>query len=139
MAERKNRHIIETTRALLIGARVPQYYWVDVVTFAVYLINRMPSQVLSFSIPLQALTQHVQIPSLLHLEPRVFGCVAYVHLQKTQRIKLDPCAVCCVFHCFHPHQKGYRCYHLSSHHMYVSMDVTFSEIEYFFLYESIHL
>ena len=31
-------------------------------------MNRMPSQVLSFSTPLQALTQHVQIPSLLHLD-----------------------------------------------------------------------
>jgi hypothetical protein len=61
-----------------------------------YLINRMPSQVLFFSIPLQTLTQHIQIPSLLHLELRVFGCVAYVHLQKTQRTKLEPCAILCV-------------------------------------------
>jgi hypothetical protein len=72
VVKHKNRHILETTRALLIGARVPQHYWVDVVTYTVYLINRMPSQVLSFSTPLQALTQHVKIPSLLHFEPRVF-------------------------------------------------------------------
>jgi hypothetical protein len=72
VVERKNKHILETTRALLIGAHVPQHYWVDVVTYTVYLINQMPSQVLSFSTPLQALTQHVKIPSLLHLEPRVF-------------------------------------------------------------------
>jgi transposase InsO family protein len=43
VVERKNRHILETTKALLIGARVPQHYWVDVVTYTVYLINRMPS------------------------------------------------------------------------------------------------
>lgn len=93
VAERKNRHILETTRALLIGAHVPQNYWVDVVTYAVYLINRMPSQVLNFRTPLQILTQYSPIPSLLQLEPRVFGCAAYVHLQKTQRTKLDPCVV----------------------------------------------
>jgi transposase InsO family protein len=80
VAERKNRHILETTRALLIGAHIPQHYWVEAVTYAVYLMNRMPSQVLSFRTPLQTLTQHVQIPSFLYLEPRVFGCVAYVHL-----------------------------------------------------------
>jgi len=40
--------------------------------------------------------------------------------------------VCCVFLGFNPHQKGYRCYHPSTHHIYVSMDVTFSETKYFF-------
>ena len=132
VAERKNMHILETTRALLIGAHIPQHYWVEAMTYAVYLMNRMPSQVFSFRTPLQTLTQHVQIPSFLYLEPRVFGCVAYVHLQKSQRTKLDPCAVHYVFLGFNPHQKGYRCYHPSTHHMYVSMDVTFSETKYFF-------
>lgn len=42
--ERKKRHILETTRGLLIGASVPQSYWADVVTYAVYLMNRMPSR-----------------------------------------------------------------------------------------------
>lgn len=69
VAERKNRHILETTIALLIGASVPQNYWVDAVLYVVYLMNRMPSQVLSFRTPLQALTQHVQIPFVQHLEP----------------------------------------------------------------------
>ena len=133
VAEHKNRHILETTRALLIGAHVPQNYWVDAVTYAVYLINRMPSQALNFKTPLQTLTQYSHLPSLLQLEPRVFGCVAYVHLQKTQRTKLDPCAVRCIFLGFNPHQKGYRCYHPSSHRLYGSMDVTFSETECFFL------
>jgi len=48
LAERKNRHILKTTKALLIGAHIPQHYWVEAVTYAVYLMNRMPSQVLSF-------------------------------------------------------------------------------------------
>ena len=95
-------------------------------------MNRMPSRVLSFQTPLEVLAQHVQILSVLQLDPRVFGCVAYVHLHKTQRTKLDPCSVRCVFLGFHSQQKGYRCYHPSTRHMYVSMDVTLSETKYFF-------
>ncbi|WKA08566.1 hypothetical protein VitviT2T_026277 [Vitis vinifera] len=47
-AERKNRHILETTRALLINAHVPNRYWSDAVATAVHLLNRMPTKVLQF-------------------------------------------------------------------------------------------
>ncbi|KAB2602934.1 hypothetical protein D8674_003939 [Pyrus ussuriensis x Pyrus communis] len=46
---------------------------------------------------------------------------------------LDPCALRCVFVGFSPHQKGYKCYHPATRHMYVTMDVTFSESEYFYV------
>ena len=46
VAERKNRHLVETTRTILIHGDVPQYFWGDVVLSACYLINRMPSSVL---------------------------------------------------------------------------------------------
>jgi hypothetical protein len=39
VAERKNRHILETARALLIGSKAPGRYWDDVVVTAVYLMN----------------------------------------------------------------------------------------------------
>lgn len=80
IAKRKNLHILKTTRTLLIGACTPRVYWRDVVINAVYLMNRMPSQFLSFWTYLAMPTDHVTLPSTLHLEPRVFGCVAYVHL-----------------------------------------------------------
>lgn len=41
IAERKHRHIIETTRTLLINANVPLKFWGDAVLTAGYLINRM--------------------------------------------------------------------------------------------------
>jgi hypothetical protein len=52
VAERKNRHILETARALLFGAQVPGRYWSDSITTAVYLLNRMPSKALDFKTPL---------------------------------------------------------------------------------------
>ena len=93
MAERKNRHILETAQAILLVAHAPKRYWTDVVCTAVYLLNRLPSRVLNFNTPLQTLARHIHLPSILILPPRVFGSVAYVHLPKTQRTKLDPCAV----------------------------------------------
>ncbi|CAL8151472.1 unnamed protein product [Prunus armeniaca] len=132
VAERKNRHLLETARALLIGAHVPRHHWDDAIVTAVHLINRMPSGVLTFKIPLQVLAQHRPLPSVLVLTPRIFGCVAFVHLHKNQRSKLDPCALRCVFVGYATHQKGYRCYHPPTRRTYVTLDVTFLESELFF-------
>ena len=130
VAERKNCHILEIAYALLFGASVPPHFWPEAVTYVVYVINRMPSRVVGFQTPLQVLTQHAPVVSSNSLTPRVFGCVAYVHIQKLHRSRLDPCALRCVFLGFSSHQKGYKCYHPATWHMYVTMDVTFSETEY---------
>ena len=50
VAERKNRHLIETARTLLLHANLPTKFWGDVL-IACYLINRMPSSVLKDNIP----------------------------------------------------------------------------------------
>jgi hypothetical protein len=132
VAEQKNRHILETARALLHGNHVPTRFWPDAVSTTVHLLNRLPSKVLQFQTPLQVLASHVSLNTTLMLPPRVFGCVAYVHLHKNQRSKLDPCALRCLFLGYAVHQKGYRCYDPSTSRLYVSMDVTFLESEPFF-------
>ncbi|KAL6350723.1 hypothetical protein AAG906_028185 [Vitis piasezkii] len=91
IAEKKNQHILEIARAILLGAHVPNHFCPDVVTIAVHLINRMPSKVLKFKTPLQALSIVISLPTALMLPPRVFGCVAFVHFHKNQCTKLDPC------------------------------------------------
>uniref|UniRef100_A0A2N9FXX4 Integrase catalytic domain-containing protein n=1 Tax=Fagus sylvatica TaxID=28930 RepID=A0A2N9FXX4_FAGSY len=132
VAERKNRHILETARALLLGAMVPSCHWGDAVATAVYLINRMPSKILHFKTPLHILSTHVSLPSILMLPPRTFGCVAFVHLHKNQRTKLDPCAVRCLFLGYGLHKKGFRCYDPTTNRTYITMDVTFLESENFY-------
>ncbi|RVX05485.1 Retrovirus-related Pol polyprotein from transposon RE1 [Vitis vinifera] len=69
IAERKNRHILETAHALLINAHVPNRYWSDAVTTAVYLLNRMPTKVLQFQTPLKVLSYHVSLPTVLMILP----------------------------------------------------------------------
>lgn len=100
--------------------------------YVVYLMNRVPSSVLHFKTPFEKLSAYGNIPSNLTLTPRVFGCVAFVHLHKHQRTKLDPCALKCVFVEYLPHKKGYKCYHPPTRQFYVTMDVTFSEAEMYF-------
>ncbi|RVW24902.1 Retrovirus-related Pol polyprotein from transposon TNT 1-94 [Vitis vinifera] len=83
IVERKNRHVLETARALLIGAHAPTRFWADAVTTAVHLLNRMPSKVLDFQTPLQALSGYTAVPAILMLPPRVFG-VSEIHVEPRQ-------------------------------------------------------
>ncbi|PRQ56600.1 putative RNA-directed DNA polymerase [Rosa chinensis] len=133
VSERKNRHLLDMARSLLLSANMPKYLWGETVLCASHLINRLPSAHLQGRVPLEVLSHYVSIPSSNTLPARVFGCVAYVHLYKNQRSKLDARALKCVFVGYGSHQKGYKCYHPQSQKFYVTMDVTFNEDACYFL------
>jgi len=57
LVERKNRHLLETTRALLFQHHVPINYWGEAVLTSTYLINRIPSRVIGFKSPLNYLSE----------------------------------------------------------------------------------
>nr|KYP54934.1 Retrovirus-related Pol polyprotein from transposon TNT 1-94 [Cajanus cajan] len=138
VAERKNRHLLEVTRALLFQMSVPKSYWGEAVLTATYLINRLPSRVLDGVSPVQVMTSfYPSIPIMTSLQSRVFGCSVFVHVHSTHRGKLDPRAIKCVFIGYASNKKGYKCYHPQSRRVYVSKDVTFHETESFF--SSTHL
>ncbi|WKA12926.1 hypothetical protein VitviT2T_030269 [Vitis vinifera] len=136
VAERKNRHLLEVVRASLIAAKTPISYWGEAITSAAYSINRVPSSSINFQTPLQALTNAVVAPTVPNLPPRVFGCVAFVHLHKHQCTKLTSHALQCVFVGYALHKKGYRCYHPPTRQMYITMDVVFHEDSMYFSSES---
>ncbi|GJV96906.1 retrovirus-related pol polyprotein from transposon RE1 [Tanacetum coccineum] len=54
-AERRHQHIVETGLSLLHFSSLPFHYWSHVFQAAVYLINRLPSSVLSFKSPFEML------------------------------------------------------------------------------------
>jgi len=94
VAERKNRHLMETTRTLLIHGEVPEHFWGDAILTAYYLINRMPSSVLKNNIPHSILFPHEP----LHPLPlRVFGFTCFVHKFSHVLDKLSPRSHKCVF------------------------------------------
>lgn len=138
VAERKNRHLLEVSRALLFAMNVPNRFWNEALLTAAYLINRMPTRVLNYITPLQALkNMFPENRSFTDLTPKIFGCIAFVHIHSHNRGKLDPRAHKCIFLGFSPTQKGYKCFDPKSGKYYVSMDVTFFEKQPFFEKNSI--
>ena len=123
VAERKNRDLLEKTRALMIHMHVPKKFWSFAILTATYLINRLPSRVLGFKSPYEVLKGRKI--DLTHL--KVFGCVCFVHIQTLNRDKLDARATKCVFMGYSTTQKGYKCFNPVTKKCTVSRDVKFEE------------
>jgi len=60
--KRKNRKLLEMTRAMIFDAQVPTRVWPEAVANSVYLLNRLPSQTLNHRTPLQILATQTNIP-----------------------------------------------------------------------------
>ncbi|RVW51460.1 Retrovirus-related Pol polyprotein from transposon TNT 1-94 [Vitis vinifera] len=129
VAERKNRHLLETTCALMFQMKVLKQVWADAISTTCFLINRMPTVVLKGDIPYKVI--HPQ-KSLFPIEPRIFGCTCYVRDTRPSVTKLDPKALKCVFLGYLRLQKGYRCFSTDLNKYLVSMDIVFSEDTSFF-------
>ena len=69
VTERKNRHLLETTRALLFHMHVPKHFWADAISTTCFLINRMSSSVLNWDTP-----YHIIFPNkpLFPIQPQIF-------------------------------------------------------------------
>lgn len=128
IAERKNRHLLETARSLLYTTHVPSFLWGEAILHSAYLINRLPSRVLKFQTPVQVFQEHYPTSKLLTNIPlKIFGCLVFVHNQNPSKSKLDPRAHKGIFLGYSPTQKGYKCYLPNSGKSVVSMDVIFHE------------
>ena len=77
MAERRIGYITSTARTLLENYEVPWTYWGEAILTSTHLINRLPSQPLGFTSPLDRLNEtHPGIITKAGLLPRIFGCMA---------------------------------------------------------------
>jgi hypothetical protein len=74
VAERKNRHLLEITPALLVKNKVPHIFWDNAHSFAVYLFNRTSINANDYKTPIQVLSTHINIPFILNLPPKISGC-----------------------------------------------------------------
>jgi hypothetical protein len=78
----------------MFNMHMPKPYWDDVVLTGVYLINPMPSSILNNKSPFSLL--YPGEPSF-SLTPRVFDCVAFVHVLRPGQDKLSPHSIKCIF------------------------------------------
>lgn len=123
VAERKHRHILNVTRALMFQSHIPKAFWCYAAMHACHLINRLTSSVLKNQSPYEKL--HQSIPDLRHL--RVFGCLSYASTLQQGRNKLDPRARRCVFLGYKAGTKGYIQMDLKSREIFISRNVVFYE------------
>ena len=54
VAERKNRTIVEMARSMLKGKGLPNQYWAEAVSTAVYILNRSPTKAVRDKTPYKA-------------------------------------------------------------------------------------
>ena len=129
IAKRKNRHLVEIARTLLLDANDPVHHWGDAVLTACFLINRMPSSFLDNKTPHSIIFPNEH---LYHVSPKVFGCTCFVHDVSPGLDKLLARAIKCVFLGYSCLQKGHKCYSPTTRRYYMSADVSFFEENMFF-------
>jgi hypothetical protein len=56
VTKRKNRHIVEITCAMLNENNLPNYFWVEAVATAIYIMNRTPTTAIHGMTPKEKFT-----------------------------------------------------------------------------------
>ena len=123
VSERMNRTLVESVRSMLSESKLPQKFWAEALSTATYLRNRSPTAALSGKTPYESWTGIK--PSVKNL--RVFGCIAYSHVPKDERKKLDPKARKCIMLGYGDTTKAYRLYDTEKMKVIFSRDVRFDE------------
>lgn len=107
---------------------MPPQFWVEVLSTAVYLFNRLPTATHSFDSPYFQLFGVFPEYHSLH----TFGCVCIVHLPPIDRHKFAAQSIKCAFMSYSTTQNGFVCYDAYSNKFQVSRNVIFFEKQYFF-------
>jgi len=127
VAERMNRTLVESARAMLSHAGLRNNLWAEAINTAAYLRNRIPTAaVKEMTTPYER--WYGRKPSISHL--RVFGCVAYAHIPDVERRKLDKKARKLRFVGYSMTSKGYRLFDGETHKVITRRDVVFNETEF---------
>ena len=122
-SERMNRTLVEAVRTMIHDANLPKKFWGEAISTAVYVRNRSPTSALVGMTPYEALNGVK--PDVKHL--RSFGCVAYCHVSKELRRKLDSKSVKCMFLGYSLEQKGYRLFDPDKQKVFIGRDIIFNE------------
>ena len=128
VAERKNRHLLEVICTLLLESFVPLRFWVEALSTAVYLINRLPSQTLN----LDSLYFHLFGVPPNYNSLHVFCYICFVHLPPIEPHKIPAQVVQYAFLGYSNSHKGFVCYDANNNKIRISQNVVFFENQYLF-------
>ena len=117
--ERKNRTILDMVRLMLKSKRMPKKFWAEAVQCIIYVQNRCPQAKLDDQTPQEVWSG--QKPTISHL--KVFGSVAYAHVQDQRRTKLEDKSKRYIFIGYDEKTKRYKLLDSISKMVIVSRDV----------------
>ena len=126
VAERYNRTLLESIRAIKLSAGVPDNLWAELAGTAAYLRNRLPTranQNRGNISPYEA--WHGHKPSIDHL--RVIWSDAFAHIPKSKRYKLESRSTKLKLIGYHDEKKAYRLWNQEQDQIEISRDVIFDE------------
>lgn len=127
VSERMNRTLMEKVRTFLHESQASLSLWGEALYASVYVTNRSPTSALS--------TARTPFEMWFGSKPnvrklKVFGCVAYSHITKEHRSKLDDRSQTLAFVGYAPN--GYRLWDSVNNEIKISRDVIFDECRPFF-------
>lgn len=123
VVERRNRTLMEMTRSILNGLKIPNILWGEAVQHSTYIINRVATKGLDNQTPYESLMR--KKPNVEHM--RIFGCVAYTKINGPYLKKLEERSRCVINLGTEPGSKAYRLYDPVTRQVVVSRDVVFDE------------
>jgi hypothetical protein len=116
---------MEMARSMMKPKHLTNEYWTQAISCAAYIMNRCPTKSVINMIPKEAWTGTKH--NVIHM--RVFGCVAYAHVPKQLRKKLDNKGEKCIFVRYSEESKAYKLYNPTTRKVLISRDVQFVEDE----------
>jgi hypothetical protein len=123
VAERANRVLSERITAMMNESGLAMVFWGEALAALVHVWNRCPTAALDNATPYELWNRRK--PDVSHL--RVWGCTAYVHVQKDKRPALHPHYGKYVFIGYPDGYKGWKFYNPTTKRTVISERADFDE------------
>jgi hypothetical protein len=123
VVERRNQTVVAMARSMMKSKGMPDRFWGEAVSTAIYLLNRAPTKSVVGMTPYEA--WYGRKPSVDHL--RIFGCVAHVKTVTGHTSKLADRSTPMVMIGYEADTKAYRAYNPVNKKLVVTRDVFFEE------------
>ena len=124
--ERFQQTIVNGAEAMQYHTGLSNGFWIYAVKAKLHIYNITPIKWADYKTPKELWSG--EKPNISHL--RVFGCLAWVHILKQRRHKLEPKSRAMIFIGYEPGSKGYQFWDTAHQCSKISHDVKFEETHF---------